>query len=76
MYCELLRCFRSSPIDTVTGSSLVASPGKLRLAPGPCTLTVTQSYALAASSSEEKYPMCLSVDASAAPPSKIRACPR
>jgi hypothetical protein len=34
---ELPRCFRSSP--TVAGSSLMVSPGKLHLAPGPCAST-------------------------------------
>jgi hypothetical protein len=49
---DVKRKILSSP--TVAGSSLMASPGKLRLTPGPCACTAAQSYALAASSSEAK----------------------
>jgi hypothetical protein len=49
-----LRCFRFSPRQAATGSSLMASPGKLRLTPGPCFCTAAQSYARPASSSDAK----------------------
>jgi hypothetical protein len=57
-YCTRLLCAKDFRICVHAGSSLMASPGKLRSAPGPCACTAAQSYALAASSSDAKRPMC------------------